>query len=40
VVAVHKPGDGGEPEARSVKARELISSRLRNCNLAVFKDTA
>jgi hypothetical protein len=40
VVAVHKPGNSGEPKARSVKAREIVSSCLRDCNLAVLKDTA
>jgi hypothetical protein len=40
VVAVHEPGDSGEPEARSVEARELVSGRLRDCDLAVLKDTA
>ena len=40
MVAVHEPGDGGEPEARGVEARELVSGRLRDCDLAVLKDTA
>jgi hypothetical protein len=40
VVAVHEPGDSGEPKACGVKARELVSGRLRDCDLAVLKDTA
>jgi hypothetical protein len=40
VVAVHELGNGGEPKARGVKARQLVSGCLCDCNLAVLRDTA